>query len=207
MSIRNSALQTYNGSSVNVAWPSGTLAGDLVIILAETAFNPTNPSGWTNLYIITGTTSNGLVSYKTLTSGDISTGYVTINAAGSYFGIACVVAWIGSPPVREGSGIQTAGSSPSLTTSSAPISGDVGVYLSGGRNNATIVPSRGTVLQTITASEQTGCIYAETLSSSGAITVAFNTANTGSGVIGAIVIVEDAATVGAALQPVMQVIC
>lgn len=207
MPIRNSALQTYNGSSVNVAWPSGTQAGDLVIFLAETAFNSTNPSGWTNLYIVTGTTANGIVSYKTLTSGDISTGFVTINASGSYFGIVCIVAWIGSPAVREGEGAQSAGVSPSVTTSSAPIAGDVGLYLSGGRNNATITPGRGTVLQTSTASEQTGCIYAETLSASGAVTVSFNTANTGSGVMGAIVIVEDAATVGAALQPIMQVIC
>lgn len=90
--IRGSAIQNGNANAYTVTFPGGAAAGDLAVLFIHHGWNTSStPSGWSVLSSNPGTNVNGYVYYKTLSSGDISTGSVTINFAGTFEGEAVLI--------------------------------------------------------------------------------------------------------------------
>lgn len=90
VTLRNTGIQTGSAASYTVAWPSGTLANDLAVIMGGHGFAFNIPSGWTQLNIGSGTNWNGVAIYKILSSGDISTGSVAVTTGGSFNGVLAI---------------------------------------------------------------------------------------------------------------------
>lgn len=124
--IRGSACQaTTSTSTATVNWPTGTIAGDEAIIFGGSAFNTSLPSGWTDspatgsAYFVTGSVWDGTAFWRTLNSGDISTGHVDISIAGTFDVTFCIVTFAGSPTIREvdcGSNVPPFSSDPACRT-------------------------------------------------------------------------------------------
>jgi hypothetical protein len=96
--IRNNSVLpiTALASSAAIPLPSGAVAGDDAVLYAGHSWPVTTPSGWTSLNSMTGSNWNGQVFSKTLTSGDIATGSVTVSFGGSGYGFLSMVAFVGN---------------------------------------------------------------------------------------------------------------
>lgn len=150
MGIRGSNIITGAGiASLTVSFSSGWVgsppqAGDLAIFFANGFWSPTLPSGWTQF----GASSSqwlGFGAYKVLSSGDISTGSLTITFSNTGDGAVGIVAFVGAPTIRENESCSnTIGSLPN-TTSGAVLAGETAIYWSTQRFNAVpaIVPTSG----------------------------------------------------------------
>ncbi len=186
-----------NASSAVFTFPTGSAAGDLCVIFAGHGYGTTTPAGWTELDNRQGSNFNGACFYKFLTSGDISTGSVTISFAGTYYGhVAGVTMTGGSYPVRAyGGGRNSAGAS-TRTISTAqtwPVSGDLALYFGAARVNASCSTATGTSLQTDAQANSSMALSDELLSSGGTASETFNFGGSPSGDYEAIVIVRGAA--------------
>lgn len=89
--VRASTIQSSSGSSYTVTWPSGTIAGDVVLIFGEHAYSFNNPTGWAVLDNQAGGNANGFVIAKIMTSADIAASSVTITTNGAYNGSLAAV--------------------------------------------------------------------------------------------------------------------
>lgn len=150
--IRCSASISTSTAVSSLAIPicSGAQAGDFTLVFCNSAFNISNIATWTSILNHGGNTWNSIIESKLLSSGDISTGSVTCNASGGFDMVGATVSWIGatSGGVRE---FQTTGFTATfplpLTSSSAVLSTDAGVYWSSGRRTsvtaASITPGGG----------------------------------------------------------------
>lgn len=111
--IRASNIASFNAASVTIPWPSGTVAGDVVIIFVSDGYAVKSPAGWT---ILDNTGSNdwanGLTAAKIMNSTDISAGSVTVALVGSYNGVAAAATIDGSTmaKLREVTAARSAGS-------------------------------------------------------------------------------------------------
>lgn len=81
--IIGSSSTTGSASSLVSTIPGGSSAGDLAFIFTSHGWQASTPSGWSLVDIQIGSFINGAVFSKTLSSGDISTGSVTVSYAGS----------------------------------------------------------------------------------------------------------------------------
>lgn len=86
--VRSSSTVTGYESSYNIAWPTGTAEGDVVVIFGGHAYQINTPAGWS----LIGTRSdqgfhNGTIIAKVMTSADITAGSVTVATTGSYYGV------------------------------------------------------------------------------------------------------------------------
>lgn len=182
--IRGSAITaSASASSLTLAFPAGTQAGDLAILFFCSDFTPGTPSGWTNLYLGTGLTCQAIAASKVLTSGDISTGSATATQTNPPFGpIAadCVLGIVtfvgGGGGVRETEGSQGAGTLVNTTTG-AVLSTDVAIYFSGARSASslpTITPASGSAntLQTSTG-PTLDAVMADQAMPGGALAISF----------------------------------
>lgn len=124
--VRNSTCTSLASvSSTSVAWPSGTVAGDVVVIFAAHGWAVNTPSGWTTIDSKPGTNWNGGVVAKVMTSADITAGSVTLTFSGSYNGVVAAVTingttvqnYINKGSTQSSSGATTAQESVSLTDS------------------------------------------------------------------------------------------
>lgn len=98
MTIRGTSSQTANTTTITIAWPSGTVAGDAVFIFVSAQNTITSPSGWTVVFN-SGAASfwqDGAVFERVMTSGDISAGSVVITTAGTGGIVAAIVAYVGA---------------------------------------------------------------------------------------------------------------
>jgi len=184
-----------SAGSIVVTFPAGAVAGGLCLISAGHDYNLGLPTGWTSLFNSTGSTWNGLVCYKILSSGDISTGSVTIAAGGTADWLYQAVTFVGpTGGVRECVGLSTGsgGTAFTLTTSSAVIASDAAFYFSSMRGGSTpLTINRGISQQTVTGTNVVGLLYDESISAAGAVATIYGR---GSGAFGqmqlATVIVE-----------------
>ena len=90
--VRASSILPFNASSVTVSWPSGTIAGDLVVIFVGDGYAVNSPSGWA-VFNNTGSNdwANGLTAAKIMTAADISAGAVNVTLTGAYNGVATAI--------------------------------------------------------------------------------------------------------------------
>ncbi len=186
-----------SSSTCFVAWPTGTVAGDLAIIQVCAAWDITPPAGWTQLYLLNATVWNAFVGWKVLNGADIALGGITVGAAGVFNMSSNVVAFAGSPTIRET--VTSYTSSTHFVTSGSVTSGDVGIGF--GSNRATgVMPtfSPGTMM----SSDVIGAFPCSAYSipmSTGANTVVTNMTSSPNNE-GALVVVED---FGVSAQPIM----
>lgn len=184
--IRNSSITSSSNSSYTITWPSGTVAGDTVIIFAGHGFGVNTPSGWTSPTgaALTGSNFNGNLFYKNMTAADITAGSVTVTTTGGYNGVICCVTMTGTvnlrPPIsaaRNGSGSSTIG----LTTSCIPQANDLILYFGSNRGVSTNTVNLGSSIQTVTATEGSGVLTAQSISSAGNTSPTFSYSTAGSG--------------------------
>lgn len=185
--VRSSNITSSSASSYTINWPTGTIAGDVVVVFGGHGFGINIPTGWTSLDKQDGGNFNGATFARVMTSGDITTGSVTITTAGGYNGVFSLVTITGSTmtglrspffAVRSGAGV----SSVSLSNT-VVLSTDLVLAFISNRGNSTNTFSAGiTSLQTVSASEASGNIgnFTGTLSKLGlAETGSFSTAGSG----------------------------
>lgn len=167
--IRGSGIYSGSFQSYAMPFPSGTITGDFAVIFAGHAYSVgSGPSGW-SVADSTGATPyfTGAVFYKTLNSGDISTGSATVTANGYYDGVISIITFVGATGgIRETVGLRSdPGASPVVqTATSADISStDTAIYFGSNRAASTDTVSLGSLLQTTNdGNAASGCLYAQT---------------------------------------------
>ena len=195
--IRGSNSQTSTTTSLTIALPSGTQAGDFALLFVSNGHPPSVPSGWTVLYSESVIIQEGYAASKTLTSGDISAGSVTVSS-GAFNMIAQIVTFVGpTGGVRETDAATVAGGvvSQSQTTSGAVLSTDTGIFFSTSRTNSggSISINPGTVLQSTSVSGTSFSVLASQAMAAGASTVNFSYVTTAAA-FQVVVIVQGAPT-------------
>lgn len=152
-SIRGNAVQASSTSSVTVTWPTGTVSGDLAVIMMNTAYNVTTPTGWTAQYTTTTNAWNSNVYSKVLNSTDITNGHVVISVAGTFDVFVSIVSFVGNPgAIREVDAFSgSAGVNPTTQSTSSSITNtDLALYQGSIRRSGgirTVTASLGTTLQ------------------------------------------------------------
>jgi hypothetical protein len=146
--VRSIALTTpTSASSFAVSFPSGAAADDLCVIAWGGGFSMTTPTGWTCADFQAGTNWNGGVFIKRLTSGDVSTGSVTISAAGSFnatFGVWAIQTGTWIRVVAPTSSVRTSSNATTqVVWSQTPSSTDRVLYFSSARGSLTCTFSAG----------------------------------------------------------------
>lgn len=143
MPLRGSGIQTaVAATSVTIAFPAGSQAGDLAVLFASGTVN-TVPSGWTSLYTNTTLVWFIIVCSKVLTSGDISAGSVTISGSVAFDNHAGIAVFVGAGGgVRETEGGVTSGGNSTITntTTSGVLSTDTAIYWASMRGTPTLPP-------------------------------------------------------------------
>ena len=152
--VRGSGAQTFNSNTTTITLPAGTVAGDLAVVFVGHAYGANNPSGWTQLDNQQGSNTNGATFAKVLTSGDITTGSVTVTFAGSYYGSIAIITLQGGTSVLFGLASVRANSGATSQTvfSSAYSSGMAGIYFGHTRGDITVTCNQGTQLQQVSNS-------------------------------------------------------
>lgn len=170
--IRGSGITTNSLSSITIALPTGSVAGDFDLLLYgdQSGHTPSPPAGWTLVISAGAVVAQQDVWSKTLSSGDISTGSVTVGVPTGGNNTLGIVGFIGGTGgVREADLVN--GADPAtVTTSSGVLAGDVAIYFGTWNFGATSAPTvnRGTSLQSIVSGGNAGAIYDELLASGGA---------------------------------------
>lgn len=197
---RGSNSATSTTGSITIALPTGSQAGDFALLYVANGFSPAVPSGWTTISPTPGSSVwFAFTASKLLTSGDISTGSITVGTGGVFNAVAEIYVFIGATGgVREFPRSDTPGGNytTTLTTSSAVQASDVGVYFgsvraSSGPGSASVSP--GSTLQSPSIASQCYGVLADQGMPGGATTVSFTYTNS----IAAsqiVVIVQGAAT-------------
>ena len=182
-SIRNSSIISSSSSSYVIPWPSGTVAGDRVIIFTGHGWDMNIPAGWTQLSKLTGANWNGATVTKTLDSTDIATGSVTITFAGSFNGVIATISLVGSPGILFEAHERNSGGSSSITlnTDFTPLVTDRMIYFGSNRTNSNDTVSLGSVVQTINATNASGCLYSGSPPVAGVQSPQFNYSSPGIG--------------------------
>jgi hypothetical protein len=172
--IRGSGIASAQATTITISFPTGTLAGDLAILYCANTGNNLSgvPSGWTTVAATGGGTYVGFVASKILTSGDISTGSVTVDVSGPIFSPASnacaqIVTFVGpTGGVRECTvAVDTTSGGPH-STSSAVLSSDVGIFFASGgtiSGSPSLTISPGTSLQSVLDANAVGQLSSETM--------------------------------------------
>lgn len=209
MAYRGSNLANYTASSaatIDVTLPLGTIANDTAVVAAcSTAFNGSAinmipPVGWT---LVVNAHYDVICFYKVLNSGDISAGHVSITNNGTtpYDAAIGIVTLAGPLTVREAdTGTPFANLPTYVTSSSAVISGDGGIYFGFARTftGDSLCLSRGAVAQSGNGGVVACAVAVEGITFSGPYTTGFSNPLGGLGLFGVVVIVEAAGLVPAA---------
>jgi hypothetical protein len=183
--VRSSNIQVSSNSSYTVTWPSGTSAGDLVVIVGGHGYNFNNPSGWSVIDNQAGSNFNGAAWWKVMDAADITAGSVALTTAGSFDGVISAVTIKSGTYSGVGTFVSSRSSSGStsvgLTTDTTPTTSDLMVYFGGTRANVACSETLGTSLQVTGAGNASATLNAGTPASSGALSPTFNFAAAGSG--------------------------
>jgi hypothetical protein len=193
-SIRGTGIQASSASSYTVSWPSGTVAGDLALLLCGHGWNASAPTGWTTNDNQSGSAWNGAVFSKTLTSSDITAGSVTVSFAGSFDGVVAIVTFVGGTAGIRETDAQRNGSGASvivLASSTAVLDTDTAVYFASNRAASDDFVDRGTFRRAANdGSAASGCLYTEAIASAGRVGAQFCYPSAGTGNYQAMVIVK-----------------
>lgn len=185
-SVRGSGIQASSASSYTVTWPTGTVAGDLVIIFAAGGNIPYVPAGWTTIDSqITGANWEAVACMRLLNAADIVAGSVTVTSSGSYDSVLVVVSFVGGTGgVRSFASVKnTSGtSSATVNTDGSPLTTDLMVYFGSNRAASTDTCSLGTLLQQVNdGANASGCLYAGSPAAVGGVSPVFSYSSAGSG--------------------------
>lgn len=182
--IRGSNIQSSNNSTFTVSWPTGTIAGDLAVIFGGSGWSFNNPSGWFLLDNRAGANANGAMWAKVLTSGDISTGSVTITSVNAYFGcIACLTFQGATSAVIGFNGFQNGGpSSPVSLSQTGFVGGAMGVFWGYTRGTSLGTYNQGTLLQSTSTADGVAVLYTGAPTPPFVQGASFSSASMGSGV-------------------------
>lgn len=152
--IKAYATGLYNGSSVTITLPAGTVEGDLVIVYWENGFSiTTSPAGWSRIWVSNNGSlwTNQACIGKIMTAADITAGSVTVGASGGYNGFWAIVT-IDGDTAGSFTKMEHFDSAGSANTASAAVSGmlavskdDLIVGFASTRSNQTIGLSSGLV--------------------------------------------------------------
>lgn len=196
--VRGSSCQTTNAASIVWTFPTGTIVGDSVVLFvaAQTGVVVPTGAGWDILQGI-GTSanwSNGAAMYKVMTSGDISTGSVSVGSGATGGMVACGETFVGTVGgIREVdfTYANAATASVGLTTSSQVLSTDHALIFASARASANPTSSVGTLAHAINNGSNAAASLFDYSPSGGAFTATegytgYNTA----GYYQAIVVVE-----------------
>jgi len=184
--IRGSRLAYVNNtSSVALTLPTGSVAGDLMVIFAGHGFGVNTPSGWTVRDASAGSNYNGGTFSKVLSAGDISTGSVTVSFTGSYYGTVVGVTFVGGTSGYRDIGVlrsSTGAASRTVTTGSSVQAGDYLLVFGSARVNAAATSaSLSSALQNNTALESSSVARFGIAGSSGAQSATINYAGSPTG--------------------------
>lgn len=197
--IRAASIQSSSANSYSVAWPAGTVAGDVVLIFAEHGYALATPAGWMPFDSSPGSNAQGLVIAKMMSPADITAGSVTITTGGTYNGVFAAVTVVGSSMsgyrapgsyVRSSSG-PTAGGAVTLA-SGTPLPTDLILAFVGVRGSTDVTfPAGFNSLANITAAGASGRLthFAGTLGPLGLLQTATSSA-AGSGYYAAVVVLR-----------------
>lgn len=166
--VRASSIQSSSAGSFTVFWPTGTVAGDLVIVFTGGGYTAALPAGWTYLNdnFIAG--FNGTVFAKVMTPADISAGSVTLVFNGTFNAVISLVTIMGSTVSgwRAGSRfIASSSGAASREVSNAYVrNSDLCLIFAANReaSNNTVTGITPTVLQSINATDASGTIVTTT---------------------------------------------
>jgi hypothetical protein len=180
------AYAPTGGTSLTLALPSGSQAGDRLYVMTAAGWGTNLISGYSSHDNRTGSNWSGRVQSKVLTSTDISTGTVTVTFAGSYAPMVWLVATVGDKALRSIAGSRASGSDGTvntLTTDAAPVAGDHGLFFATARGSYTFTADRGVDVtgDVHTPAANDGTLHGfkeEALPASGAVSVTFTTTAT-----------------------------
>lgn len=127
-SARSNRL-TYinNTNSVTFTLPAGSVAGDLCLIFTSHGYDLTVPATWVALSNMRAANLKGVIIHKVLTSGDISTGTVTLGFSSSYWGFVFGLTLAGSLGIDSvaATNNNSGAASRTVTTDANPLIGDL----------------------------------------------------------------------------------
>lgn len=206
--IRGTTSLATSNSTINIPFPAAAVAGDEAFIFVGGGWSvPTSPTGWTQLDNQAGSNFNGFVAHKTLSSGDISTGFVTVAMAG-FFDLfaACLVVegstYLGA--VRSTTFNRSGGSTATdtVTSPSGVVSSDLGVYFGAQRAATLPTVNVGTQYEQATTGSNAAGVLAAGPAGTGTTTAIFTYPGASqSGYYDGIVIVEGVGSGTASWEP------
>jgi hypothetical protein len=193
--LRASRLQyCNNASSVAIALPTGSAAGDLCFLFGGHGFAVSTPSGWTPLTVSSGSNYNGAVFRRVLSSADITAGSITVSFGGTYYGHVALATMVGNGSwdiFFADSRNSTGATSRSQATPNSINSGSLALWFSGGRANITITCNRGGQLQTDSQLNASATLYSESVGSTAVDTATFTYSSAPTGDYEAVVVIQD----------------
>lgn len=179
-------IQTSSSNPTTLTFPTGTVVGDLVIVIGANENNIFNiGNGWTVLQNFGGTSQiSGAAWSKIMTSGDIATGSVNVTPNGTFPGVYAIVSVQGATQngVREtdSSQFSSGATSRTITTSSSVTASDLGIYFGAVRVSTTPTISPGTLVGNPSGGVS-GALYTQNIPSAGALTITYSYPSAGLG--------------------------
>jgi len=191
--IRATDIGTGSANSVNIPFPGTAVAGDTAFIFLGAGYAVNNVSGWSIISNLVGSNFNGAAFYKELTSGDISTGSVTVTFAGSYNFVWAIAVCVGSATESTAAASRNGDGSATITlaASTATKTTDLVLLFGSNRGVDNITIDHGTSLEQLSATEASGALSSYTPTVDGTFDAVFTYPTPGSGNYQAIVSVAD----------------
>jgi hypothetical protein len=189
-----------NTNTVTIALPTGTAAGDTLLVLSGHGYQNNTPTPAT--FDMSFQTNIGFYNGGTwlkipVQASDVTAGNVTMTFGGSYYGHIVLIAFTGAITgvSAKVSGSSTGGAgSRTLTTSAAPATNEYAVYFGAGRANGAITSTAGTSLASDAQNQSSFVVAGEVLASGGAKSSTFNYSVVPTGEFQAIIVLSE--TVG-----------
>lgn len=138
-----------NTNTGTVTLPTGSAAGDWLVLLVGHGYQVNTPAGYDLVENTNQGFYNGAVFAKQLIAADITAGSVTVTFAGSYYGHIVAAGFTGAITGHRTKiqSFSTGGSgSRTLTTDGTPLTGEYALYFGAGRCNGAITSTSGTAL-------------------------------------------------------------
>ncbi len=182
-------------ATITIPFPVGSTAGDLCVIYVGSQNQINNPAGWTNNQN-NGNAANwsqGAIISKTLSSGDISTGSVTVTTNGGGIILALVAVFIGGHTIRETdvNFNNDTNASHLATASSGVATNDMALIFCASRTSATPTSNVGNLIEGLNnASDAAGSMYGSLRTTGGSFvaTCSFTGYNPAGNYVGIIVV-------------------
>jgi hypothetical protein len=123
-----------NTNTVNATLPTGTVAGDTLVMFAVHGFGPNTPTGWTVV-----ATNFGKIMWKVATSTDITNGFITVTFPGSYYGEIALISVqnANAAPIRTFGTLDSPTKGATVFTLGNAKPGDLILYFSSSRQDTT----------------------------------------------------------------------